>query len=169
MGKIHAASGFFVVSLMTVGLLIADRNVNARQTIDTKSSLPRTTPTPSPADTNSFSEYRGIAIGTSTNDVRTKLGSPKDKSDAQDFYSFSDDESAQFYYSDGHLVTAIMITYIGNLKAAPTPKQVFGEDVPPKADGGVSRMVRYPKAGYWISYNRGSGDDAMITIAIQKI
>ena len=32
-------------------------------------------------------------------------------------------------------------------------KDVFGEDVPAKADGGVSKMVRYPKAGYWISYN----------------
>ena len=166
MGKIHAASGFIVVSLMTAGLLF-ERNVLAERAEDEKSAVPA--PTTTPGDTKTFSEYRGIAIGAKTDDVRIKLGPPKDKSDTQDFYSFSDTESAQFYYDGGHLVTAIMITYSGNLKAAPSPKDVFGEDVPAKPEGGVSKMVRYPKAGYWISYNRGNGDDAFITIAIQKI
>lgn len=116
-----------------------------------------------------FSGYKGIAIGATADEVRKKLGEPKDKSDAMDLYVFSDSESAQFYYDPGHLVMGMMINYSGDLKNAPTPKDVFGEDVPPKADGGIFKMVRYPKAGFWVSYNHTAGSDAVITIAMQKI
>lgn len=126
-------------------------------------------PAPSPGDKKTFSEYKGVAIGTTADDVRKKLGQPKDKSDAQDLYTFSDSESAVFYYDPAHLVAAIMINYLGNLKDAPSVKDVFGEDVPPKPDGSVFKMVRYPKAGYSISYNRSGGDDALISLAIQKM
>jgi len=126
-------------------------------------------PAPSPGDKKKFSEYKGVAIGSAADGVRQKLGPPKDKSNEQDFYSFSDNESAQFYYDAAHSVTAIMITYSGDLKNAPTPMDVFGEDAPSKADGSVFKMVRYPKAGYWISYNRSGGSEAIVSIAIQKI
>ena len=46
--------------------------------------------------------------------------------------------------------------------------RAFGIDVPAK-DGTVFKMERYPKAGYWISYTRTSGSDAMVNIAIQKM
>lgn len=121
---------------------------------------------PSPYD--GFAGYKGLAIGATTAEVREKLGEPKDKSDAMDLYVFSDSESAQFYYQ-AKTVTAIMITYSGDLKKAPTPKDIFGEDVPPKPDGGIFKMMRYPKAGYWVSYNRTAGDDAIVSIAVQKI
>jgi len=29
--------------------------------------------------------------------------------------------------------------------------------------------VRYPKAGYWVSYNRTAGNSPMITITMQAI
>ena len=165
MRKIQVASGLFVVSIIAAGLVMSDRSVAARDSENTR--LP--VPTPSPADKKSFSEYRGLWIGTTTDDLRKKLGPPKDKSDAQDYYAFTENESAQFYYDDNHVVTAIMITYMGNLKDAPAAKDVFGEEVPPKPDGSVSKMVRYLKAGYWISYNRGGGSDALLSIAIQKM
>lgn len=116
-----------------------------------------------------FGDYKGVKVGTSTEDVRSKLGGPKDKSDAMDLYVFSDNETAQFYYDEAHTVKAIMINYSGDLKNAPTPKDVFGEEVPAREDGGLFKMVRYPKLGYWVSYNRSGGDDAVITIAMQKI
>ncbi|HEX3102142.1 MAG TPA: hypothetical protein VHQ01_10135 [Pyrinomonadaceae bacterium] len=167
MGKIQFASGLFVVSIMTAGLLIAERSVLAGRSENAACALP--VPTPAATDKKSFAEYRGASIGTTADDLRKKLGVPKDKSDAQDFYVFSDSESAQFYYDEGHKLTAIMITYTGDLKNAPTPLQVLGEDVPPNPNGGISKMVRFPKEGYWISYNRGSGSDAMLSIAIQKM
>lgn len=117
----------------------------------------------------SFTEYKGMKIGVATDAVRSKLGSPKEKSDTQDLYVFSDNESAQFYYDASHVVNAIMITFTNDLKGAPAAKDVFGVDVPPNADGMVFKMERYPKAGYWISYTRTSGSDAMVNIAIQKM
>jgi hypothetical protein len=116
-----------------------------------------------------FSDYKGIAIGMKTDDVRSKLGNPKDKSDTMDLYVFSDSESAQFYYDPAKVVTAMMITYSGDLTKAPSVKDVLGEDAELKPDGGVFKMIRFPKAGYWISYNRTGGNDAIVNIAFQKI
>lgn len=167
MGRIHAVTGVFVVALMTAGLFLGDPTVPAGP--PSVIEMLQIAPTPAPGDKKIYSEYKGVAIGTTADDVRKKLGPPKDKSDAQDLYTFSDNESVVFYYDAGHLVSAIMITYLGNLKDAPSVKDVFGEDVPPKPDGSIFKMVRYPKAGYWISYNRSGGDDAVISLAIQKI
>lgn len=82
---------------------------------------------------------------------------------------FGDNESAQFIYGADKKVTAIMITYSGKMTGALTSKDVFGEDVPAKSDGGVFKMVRYPKSGYWISYNKIVGDDSIVSIAVQKM
>lgn len=113
--------------------------------------------------------YKSINIGMVSDEVRKKLGDPKDKSDSQDLFVFNEEESAQFIYSADHKVTAIVITFSGKMKGAPTAKDVFGEEVPAKPDGGVFKMVRYPKAGYWISYNKIVGDDSVVSIAMQKI
>ncbi len=134
-----------------------------------ETNRPVTAAAPTPEEASPGFTFKGISLGTPAADVRSKLGEPKDRSDAQDLYVFSDEESAQFLYDAQHKVTAIMLTYTGKLTGAPTPKEVFGEDVPPKPDGGISRMTRYPKAGYWIAYNKIVGDDSMISIAIQKI
>ena len=116
-----------------------------------------------------YSEYKGVTIGTKADDARAKLGDPKDKSDTQDYYVFSDNESAQVLYDTDHTVRVISINYIGKLDAAPTPKTVFGSDVAANSDGSVNKMVKYPKAGFWISYYRTGGDDPMIVLTLQKM
>lgn len=125
--------------------------------------------TPTPQSRKTMSDYRGVSIGMKTDEVRTKLGEPKDKSNEMDMYAFSETEVAQFYYSAERVVTAMMVTYTGDLKTAPTPKDVFGEDAEVKPDGSVFKMVRYPKLGYWISYNRSGGADQVVSLAFQKI
>ena len=50
-----------------------------------------------------------------------------------------------------------------------TPQQVFGADVETQADGSKHRLVRYPKAGYWVSYSRTAGDTPIISVTIQKL
>jgi len=35
-----------------------------------------------------------------------------------------------------------------------TPKQIFSGEIEVKPDGSMYKMVRYPKAGCWLSYNR---------------
>ncbi len=113
--------------------------------------------------------YKGLGIGMTADEVRKTLGEPKDKTDPQDLFVFSDEESAQFIYGPDKTVTAIMITFSGKLTGAPTAKDVLGEAVPAKPDGGISKMVRYQKAGYWISYNKIVGDESMVSIAMQKM
>src|SRR6185295_6556473 len=54
-----------------------------------------------------FKDYRGVQLGMTADEVRKKLGSPKDKSDAQDFFVFNENETAQIVYDDAHKVVTI--------------------------------------------------------------
>jgi hypothetical protein len=153
-------------------LLFLGSIAGSLSTIDVSASSfnePAAVPVPTPREKPPFYEYKAVSIGTTTDIVRNKLGSPKEKSDDQDFYVFSDTESAQFFYDKAHLVTAIMITYAGDIKSAPTCINVLGEEVPANPDGGIFKLVRFPKAGYWVSYNRTGGEGPVISIAIQKL
>jgi len=80
----------------------------------------------------------------------------------------SDYETVQIFY-EGNAVTAISIDFAGDLKNAPSSREVLGEEVPAKPDGGVYKLVRYPKAGYWVSYSRTGGSNPIVSITIQKI
>ena len=120
-------------------------------------------------DAPSFHEYRGVQLGMTVEEVRKKLGDPKDKSDEQDFFIFNDTETAQILYDKSHKVVTISADFMSPDTSAPTPKQVFGAEIEPKPDGSVYKMVRYPKAGYWLSYNRTAGDSPLTTVTLQKI
>src|SRR2546423_12952505 len=54
-----------------------------------------------------FSEYKGVRLGMTAEEARHKLGSPQDKGDTQDFYAFSDNETAQVAYDAQHQVASI--------------------------------------------------------------
>jgi hypothetical protein len=116
-----------------------------------------------------FKEYRGVQLGMSTDEVRKKLGSPKDKGDAQDFFTFGETESAQIVYDPTHKVVTISADFLATDATVPTCKQVFGSEAEAKADGSVYKMVRFPKAGYWLSYSRTSGASPMTSVTLQKI
>ncbi|MFN2491833.1 MAG: hypothetical protein ABR501_03000 [Pyrinomonadaceae bacterium] len=116
-----------------------------------------------------FHEYRGVQLGMSAEEVRKKLGDPKDKGDEQDFFIFNDTETAQIVYDKARKVITISADFMNGGSSIITAKQVFGTDVEAKSDGSVYKMVRYPKAGYWLSYNRTSGASPLTTITLQKI
>jgi hypothetical protein len=120
-----------------------------------------------PAKTASFSGYKGVMIGMPMTDARTKLGNPRDKSDTEDYFVFSDNESVQVLYGSDKTVRLMSINYVG--KNAPAPLDILGEDVTAKADGSMNKVVKFPKAGYSISYLRTPGDDPVTMITVQKI
>ena len=113
-------------------------------------------------------QFRGVKIGMATEDARKKLGSPREKSPEQDFYVFNDNEAVQIYYEKG-AVSAIAIDYMTGANSIPSAKDVLGADAEAKADGSIHKVVRYPKAGYWVSYSRTAGNEPTITITMQKI
>jgi hypothetical protein len=135
------------------------------------SSAPAQRKSAAPADEESgvFQEYRGIQLGMTTDEVRKKLGNPKEKGDEQDFFMFGDKESAQIVYDKTHKVTTISADFLSLEVGVPTAKQVFGSEVEAKGDGSVYKIVRFPKAGYWVSFNRTGGNSPMISITLQKI
>lgn len=116
-----------------------------------------------------FSEYKGVKIGMTIDEARQKLGEPKEKADELDLYSFSDKEMAQIYYDkSSKLVTAISIDYVNGAEA-PECKKVTGAEADARADGSRFKLVRYPKYGYWVSYNRTAGQSPITTVTMQKM
>lgn len=116
-----------------------------------------------------FKDYRGVQLGMTADEVRKKLGDPKDKGDEQDFYIFNDVETAQIVYDKTHKVVTISADYLTVGDKVPTAKQVFGGDVEAKPDGSMYKLVRFLKAGYWLSYNRTGGASPLTTVTLQKI
>jgi len=112
-----------------------------------------------------FSEYKGIRLGMMANDVRVKLGNPALKADDQDYYIFSNTESAQFAYDAAHKVVTISVDYV---TGAPDYHNVVGGSIDQAADGSLYKMVRYEALGFWVSYGR-TGANGTVTITIQKI
>ena len=115
-----------------------------------------------------FSDFKGVRIGMPTEEARKKLGSPRDKSDDQDFYLFNDTQAVQVFYDKGKTVSAISIDFMGGANP-PACKDVMGADEQAKPDGSLYKLVRYPKAGYWVSYSRTAGNSPTITVTMQKI
>ena len=161
-----AYSRGFAFLIAAASLLPAVSNLNAQ--------TPRKVPVAAAAaatenDAAVYKEYRGVQLGMAADEVRKKLGAPKDKSDEQDFFIFNDTETAQVVYDKTHQVITISADFLNPSSSVPTAKQVFGSEVEAKADGSVYRMVRFPKAGFWLSYNRTGGNSPLTTVTLQKI
>jgi hypothetical protein len=121
------------------------------------------------ADEPLFNEFKGVRIGMPTDEARKKLGSPRDKGDEQDFYIFNDTQAVQVFYDKSKNVTAISIDFMSGATDIPAPKDIIGSDADTRPDGSAYKMVRYPKAGYWVSYSKTAGNSPTITITMQKI
>jgi hypothetical protein len=115
-----------------------------------------------------FTDYRGVRIGMTAEEVRAKLEGLK-KGERQDFLVFSERESAQIYYDDQGKVIAVSVDYFGDNSNPPSPDTVLGAALQAKADGSMYQLNRYPDAGYWVSYNRTAGEKPIVTITMQKM
>ena len=112
-----------------------------------------------------YREYRGIRLGMTATEVRTKLGEPGFKSDEQDFYVFSTNETAQVVYNATQRVITISTDYTGGV-GAPDYKAVVGEGLLQKPDGSLFRMVMYDSERFWVTYNKSAAMVPTVTITI---
>ncbi len=125
--------------------------------------------TDEPDNQPTFSDFKGVRIGMTADAARKKLGSPRDKSAEMDLYVFNDTQAVQVFYDKAGAVSAISIDFMSGANGIPTAKQVLGAEADPKTDGSVYKLLRYPKAGYWVSYSRTAGSSPTTTITMQKI
>ena len=116
-----------------------------------------------------YQDFMGITLGMDADEVRAKLRHLKDKGERQDFFVFSESQSAQIVYDDQGKVVVISVDYVGKDGSAPSPESVLGEAVQAKQDGSIYQLKRYPEAGYWVAYSRTAGDNPIVTVTMQKI
>jgi len=165
MTRLLRSSKFWLINralLVVITLTIAGVSVVAQTT--------RNRPAGVAEDEPVFLDYRGVKIGWIADEVRKKLGNPANKGDEQDYFIFNEKETVQVLYDKAsRQVTAISVDFINGASGVITPQQVFGADFDPKPDGSKYKLVRYPKAGYWVSYSRTAGDTPIITVTIQKL
>lgn len=118
-----------------------------------------------------LTDYKGIKIGTTAEEVRDKLG--KAKIDDKDgfFYEISDEEFAQIRVDKDKKVRLISVTYSDENKNTPKYADVFSAETPDatKPDGSIYNLVRYPEAGYWVAYSRTAGGKPTVTVTMQKL
>ena len=112
-----------------------------------------------------YREYRGVTLGMTATEVRAKLGEPAMKSDEQDFYVVTSNETAQIAYNAAQKVMTISIDYTGGL-GAPDYRNIVGEGLLEKPDGSVFRMVMYDSERFWVSYNKTATTVPIVTITI---
>jgi outer membrane protein assembly factor BamE (lipoprotein component of BamABCDE complex) len=62
-----------------------------------------------------YSDYKGVRLGMTAQEVRTKLGAPTMKSDEQDYFVLSDKETAQVGYDAAGKVKVISFDYMGGI------------------------------------------------------
>ena len=175
--RINSKSIFYSTWLLlpAIVLLLAVNIVTAQTTagVGTQKEVAKATESKagnrSAANAPVFSDYRGVRLGMSAKEVRSKLDRLKDGGPGQDFFVFSEHESAQIYYDEDEKVTAISVDYFGDKSKAPSPSTVLGVDLQAKQDGSMYQLNRYPEAGYWVSYNRTAGDNPIVTVTMQKI
>lgn len=115
-----------------------------------------------------YSDYKGVRIGMTAEEVRAKLGKPELAGDDQDYYIISQTETAQVVYDAAHKAKAISVDYVDGA-GAPDYKLVVGPDIQSKPDGSMHKMVFYEGLGFWVSYNRSAGSVPMVTITIQRM
>jgi hypothetical protein len=166
-GRAIVALAFCIGGLFTHGLyaqtVAAANQPDAATTKDSsapvkKSSMP------------AMSAFRNVSIGMPADKVKESWGKAKIEDKDGFLFELSDSETAQVRIGPDGKVMTIAVTFAGG-KGAPTLTEVFGEGAAADSsqNGTVYKMVRYPDAGYWVSYFVGSGENAITTLTIQKL
>ena len=115
------------------------------------------------------SQYKGVHLGMTPQEVRAKLGDPAGKAQGLDYFVFSETETATIAYNSGNQVVTISVDYQNGV-GAPDYRTVVGEELLTRDDGSLYRLVRRPSEGFWVSYGRTApGTVVIVSITIQKL
>ncbi len=128
-------------------------------------------PTPRRVLEPAIHDLHGVVINMTLSEAKEKLGKPKVADKAGLYYEFSKTDTAQIGVDENKKVRTIALMFTSDSENIPTFAEIFGPDVPlvEKPNGSVYKMVRYPKAGYWVAYSRSAGDRPMTVITMRRI
>ena len=116
-----------------------------------------------------YREYRGVRLGMTATEVRSKFGEPLMKSNEQDYYVFSQNEMTQIVYDAFQKVVTISTDYTGGVGAPDSTAVVGAGAMLQRPDGSLFRMVQYDADGMWVSYNKSAAVVPVVTITIQLV
>jgi hypothetical protein len=115
--------------------------------------------------TPAMTEFRKASIGIAADELKKAWGKPEVEDKTGFIFEFSDKEMAQIALDADAKVDTIAVTFQDGT-GAPKAEEVFGpkEKIERKENGTIFHMVRYPEAGYWVSYfSQGQGKPVIIT------
>ena len=118
------------------------------------------------ADAPAYTGYRGVRLGMTAEEVRTKLCKAVSEANEEDFHVVSETETAQVFYDNALKVRAVVATYTAG---GPTAEAVLGRAAETREDGSQHLKVSYERAGYWVAYTRTGGDAPVVTVAMQAL
>ena len=115
-----------------------------------------------------FTEYKGVRLGMTAEEVRTKLGNSSFMDKELGYFVFSDTETVQIGFDATGRVKTISVDYL-NGTGAPEPRAIVGAELEAKENGSLYKVVYYENQRFWVSYSRTAGPVVIVTITIQKM
>lgn len=119
-----------------------------------------------PADAPVYTDYRGVRLGMTAEEVRGRLCKAVSEAKEEDFHVVSEAETARVFYDEAQKVRAVVATYTAG---GPTAEAVLGRAAETREDGSQHLKVSYERAGYWVAYTRTGGDTPVVTVAMQAL
>lgn len=115
-----------------------------------------------------YTEYKGVRLGMTAQEVRTKLGNPAFMDKELGYFVFSETETVQIGYDAAGKVKTISVDYL-NGTGAPEPRAIVGAEPETRENGSLYKVVYYDKQGFSVSYSRTAGPVIIVTITITKM
>ncbi|MCY7347651.1 MAG: hypothetical protein LH614_15715 [Pyrinomonadaceae bacterium] len=164
-------AGLILVLLFWLATAAFGQTTDTTQTATITTTEMQKSETPKAVMMPVLQNYKEVKIGATDDEVRDRLGKKAAIDDKDGFFYQFDDEMAQIRLDQDKKVRLIAITYTSENKNTPQFADVFGADVAaePGADGKIYKLVRYPEAGYWVTYSRTAGDKPTVTVTMQKL
>lgn len=115
-----------------------------------------------------YAEYKGVRLGMTAQEVRTKLGTPTFMDKELGYFVLSATETAQIGFDAAGKVKVISVDYL-NGTGAPEPRAIVGAELETRENGTLYKVVYYESLGFSVSFGRTAGPVLIVSITIQKM
>jgi hypothetical protein len=151
-----------LILLVMSTVLASARSANAQESRAAVNAMPALTQQPL------YTEYKGVRLGMTAPEVRTKLGNPAYTDKELGYFVLSETETVQIGYDAAGKVKTISVDYL-NGTGAPEPRSVVGAELETRENGSLYKVVYYDNQGFSVSYSRTKGPVIIVTITITKM